>query len=188
MAQDSRFEFTPLVSFTTSATIDQKAVGVDALTFDRAVTWGGQIGYLLSPHVELEVLATKQSTAISMKSTLSANTTFGSAVVLDTTVHQFHGNLLYEFGAASRTFRPFAFGGIGATMFTADTLPNDARFSWTAGAGVKWLALKYMGLRLHARYKPTQLHSGSSSTCAPFDFCQGSLHHVEISAGAIIRY
>jgi hypothetical protein len=56
------------------------------------------------------------------------------------------------------------------------------------GGGLKWFVQEHVGLKGQARYTPTQLHDTSSSVCDPFDFCQGSLKHLEFGGGVVFRF
>ena len=175
-------EVTPLASYTTPAAIDRTAAGVEELTMDRGFTWGGQATYFFSTHVGLEALWMHQSTALSM------STTSGIGEVFSMETNQIHGNVVYQFRNDEATFRPFVFGGIGATIFSAPDLEREAKASWTVGGGLKWFLQQHVGLKAQARYNPTELSDSSSSICGPFGFCQGALKHLELAGGAIFRF
>lgn len=176
------FEITPLVSVTSSASIDRTAVGIQELTVDRSISWGSQVGYFFSTHVGLEALWTYQSTALS----LSAAS--GRAEVMTMTTEQAHGTLVYQFGSAGRTARPFVFAGFGGTFFRSPGLESETKASWTVGAGLKWFLQRTLGVEIRGRYKPTLLDDAASSTCHPFGFCQSSLNRYELAGGVIFRF
>ena len=52
------------------------------------------------------------------------------------TVRQLQGNVLYEFRTRQAKARPFVFGGIGATFFSADNLQSETKLSFDYGAGL----------------------------------------------------
>src|SRR5262249_35384343 len=142
------FEIAPLVSVTTPAAIERKAAGIQDLTIDSSVSWGSQVAWFFATHLGVEALWTYQSTGIS----LSAGS--NGAEIMELTTEQVDGTIVYAFGAAGRTVRPFVFGGLGATVFRSPGLANETKASWTAGAGLKWFPQQRFGLEMRARYKP----------------------------------
>jgi hypothetical protein len=62
------------------------------------------------------------------------------------------------------------------------------KVSWTVGGGLKWFVQEHVGLKGHARYKPTELHDAESSVSDPFGFCQRSLKSLEFAGGAVFRF
>jgi outer membrane protein W len=177
-----QFEITPLVGVTSSASIDRTAAGIQELTVDRSISWGSQVGYFFSTHVGLEALWTYQSTALSMSAVS------GRAEVMTMTTEQAHGTLVYQFGSAERTARPFVFAGLGGTFFRSPGLESETKASWTVGAGLKWFLRRKVGVAMRGRYKPTMLDDAGSSACHPFGFCQNSLNRFELAAGAVFRF
>jgi opacity protein-like surface antigen len=175
-------EVTQHVSYTTSADIDQKALGVQDLTMEGALTWGAQVTYFLTTHLGVGALWTYQSSALRM------STTSATAELFDMTVSQLHATVAYQFRDAGALLRPFVFGGVGATSFSASGLQDESKASWTVGGGLKWFVQRHVGLEVQARYKPTELRDRSSAICDPFGFCQGSLKHLDVGAGAVLRF
>jgi outer membrane protein W len=176
------FEITPLVSVTTSASIDRTAAGIQDLTVDRSFSWGSQVGYFFSTHVGIEALWTYQSTALSISAASRR------AEVMTMTTEQAHGTIVYQFGGNERTARPFVFAGLGGTLFRSPGLESETKASWTVGAGLKWFLRRKFGVEMRGRYKPTMLDDEKSSTCRPFGFCQNSLNRLELADGAIFRF
>jgi len=74
------------------------------------------------------------------------------------TIRQLQGNLLYHFGNRETKLRPFVFGGMGATFFSADDLESETKFSFGLGGGVKYFPWKSIGVRASFRYAPTTLN------------------------------
>jgi hypothetical protein len=181
-AAAQHLEFTPLVSYTTPASIDQTAAGVDEMYVGRGISWGGQATYFVSDHLGLEVLWMYQSTSLLM-STASA-----TADVFDMTTNQLHGNVVYQFGQTGASMRPFIFGGLGATFLDDPDLDGETKPSWTVGGGLKWFLHEHVGLKVQGRYKPTALRDASSDFCSPFGFCQGLLNHFEVAGGTVFRF
>jgi opacity protein-like surface antigen len=105
------------------------------------------------------------------------------------TVQQLQGNVLYQFGNRDSKLRPFVFGGMGATFFSADDLESETKFSFGFGGGVKYFPWRAIGARASFRYKPTMLNDADTvDFCDPFGFCQGALHQIEFAAGAVVRF
>ena len=177
-----QIEISPLASYTTAAELDQTALNVEDLTISRGFTWGAQGTYFVSTHVGFEVLWAYQSTALSM------STRAGDGSLFSMETNQVHGNVVYQFRDSVASLRPFVFGGVGTTIFSAPDLDTESKVSWTVGGGLKWFVQEHVGLKGQARYKPTELHDTSSSVCDPFGFCQGSLKHLEFAGGVVFRF
>ena len=111
-------------------------------------TWGVQAARLFTTHWGAEVLWTQQ------KSALEGGTASSGAFDFFTmTVRQLQGNVLYEFGAGEAKVRPFVFGGIGATFFSAADLQSETKLSFDYGGGPQ--LLRVAGHR-HACARPFQ--------------------------------
>jgi opacity protein-like surface antigen len=105
------------------------------------------------------------------------------------TAGQLHGNVVYRFNGADARLQPFAFAGLGATFFRAEDVPSETKFSFGFGGGARYFFARSIGVRGHVRYKPTMLgDTESDDFCDPFGFCQGTLHQVELAAGAVVRF
>jgi opacity protein-like surface antigen len=126
-------EVTPLVGYTTSADIERTAPGVEELSIDSGLTWGGGATYFISPRVGIDALWTYQSTGVSM------STTSGRAELFRMTTNLVHGSVVYRFGGEHATVRPFLLGGIGAAFLAARDFDDETKVAWTLGAGVTWL-------------------------------------------------
>jgi opacity protein-like surface antigen len=181
-ASARQLEITPLASFSTAAEIDQTAATVDDLSISRGFTWGAQASYFVTTHLGVEALWAYQSTVMSM----SADS--GTSDLFSMKTNQIHGNVVYQFRDGLAVVRPFVFGGIGATLFSAPDLESETKASWTVGGGLKWFVQPHVGLKAHARYTPTELSDTSATVCDPFGFCQGSLTKLEFAGGAVFRF
>lgn len=179
---DQHVEFSPSISYTTAGPIDRKAVGVDGLRVDPGITWGGQVGGFWSEHFGAEVFFLTQSTHVS----ITAGS--GTAQLLSTEVHQYHGDVIYQIGSQSRWLRPFVFGGLGMTLLKSPDFATASKASLSVGGGVKGFIWKNVGFKVQARFKPTELGSANSDSCSPFDFCQGTLKQLEIGGGPVFRF
>jgi opacity protein-like surface antigen len=177
-----RIEVSPLVGLTLSTSLENKAPTINSLRVAAGFTWGVEGTWLFSPHLGVEGLFTQQPTDMTI-------TSGGvSAELFEMTVTQYLGNVVYQPGPEDSALRLFVFGGLGATVFSADDFDSETKFAWTVGAGVKWFPASRLGARFHLRYKPTMLNDSSSGVCDPFGFCESMLHQMELAAGAILRF
>jgi opacity protein-like surface antigen len=182
-AQAQSWEVSGLAAFTPSAGLDNQAPELSDLNIAGGFTWGIQGARLFGPRWGAEVSWTHQGSA------LTVGTDAGSTDLFTMTIWQLHGDVAYHFGAPDARLRPFVFGGLGATFFSADDLESETKFSIGLGAGVKYFRWETIGIRAHFRYKPTMLNDEDAADfCDPFGFCQGTLSQVEFAGGAVVRF
>lgn len=181
-ARAQSLEVTGLLGYTNAATLDTLADNVDELSVNGALTWGAGATFFLTEHLGVEGLFMQQPTTVRM-------TAAGvSAAILDITVRQIVGNLVYQPVARTATFQPFVFGGAGVSILSGDHRDSESKFAWTVGGGVKWMPNAVVGTRLHFRYKGTRLNDGDATVCDPFGFCQDALSQLEVAAGLVFRF
>jgi outer membrane protein W len=182
-ARAQSWEVSGLAAYTPSAGLENQAPELSTLDISGGFTWGLQIGWLFTPRWGVEVLWTEQSSA------LTVGTEAGSADLFTMSIAHLHGAVVYHLGSADARLRPFVFGGLGATFFSADDLKSETKFSFGLGAGVKYFRWDRVGIRAQFRYKPTMLNDEDAADfCDPFGFCQGTLQQVEFAGGAVIRF
>jgi hypothetical protein len=181
-ARAQSWEASGLFGFTPSAAIDERASELSDVDVRGAFTWGFQGARSFTPSWGTEVLWTQQATA------LEVGTSDGKADLFTMRVRQLHGNVVYQFGHPDARWRPFAFGGLGATFFSADTVNSETKFAIDVGGGVKFWLSRAVGVRAHIRYKPTFLSDTSSDFCDPFGFCQRVLAQFEYAAALGVRF
>jgi outer membrane protein W len=181
-ARAQSLEVTPLVGYTTSADIEQKAAGVDELSIDSGLTWGGEATYFISPRVGIDALWTYQATSVSM------STRSGRATLFRMTINQLHGNLVYRFGGEQASLHPFVLAGVGGSFLAARDFDAETKLSWTLGAGLTWLVQRHVGIRVLGRYAPTIASDSSSTVCDPFGFCQATRHAFGVMTGTTFRF
>ena len=176
------WEASGLVGFTPSASIDQQANELEDLDIRSAFTWGFQGARFFGSSWGTEVLWMQQSTALEL------GTADGKADLFTMTVRTLDGNIVYQPGRADARWRPFLFGGVGATFFSADTVESDTKLSFDVGGGVKFFPWQSVGARAQFRYKPTFLNDSNEDFCVPFGFCQSVLQQVEFAGGVTVRF
>ena len=177
------FEASGFVGFTPSASIDRQAEELDGVNWEGGLTWGGQAVYFFTPRLGAEVMMTRQASGLALE------TRNGTATLFEATTRQVHFNAVYRLGSANQRLRPFVFGGLGPTFFTADDTPSETKLSWNIGAGANYMGWGSLGLRAHFRYKPILLaDEDEGDFCDPFGFCQGTLQQIEVAVGAVYRF
>ena len=183
-AEAQSWEASAFAGYTPAADIDRRAPDLNQLDVRGAFTWGVQAARLFTTHWGAEVLWTQQQSALE-----GGTASSGTFDFFTMTVRQLQGNVLYEFGAGEAKVRPFVFGGIGATFFSAADLQSETKLSFDYGAGLNYFAWRGIGMRAHARFKPTALDDKSAGdVCDPFGFCQSWLSQIEFAAGAVVRF
>jgi opacity protein-like surface antigen len=181
-ARAQSWEASGLVGFTPSAPIDQQANELDDLDIRGSFTWGVQGARFFSSSWAAEVLWTQQSTALEL------GTADGKADLFTMTVRHLDGNVVYQPGRPDARWRPFIFGGLGATFFNADSVESETKLSLDVGGGVKFFPWRSVGARAQFRYKPTFLNDSDADFCDPFGFCQNVLQQVEFAGGVTVRF
>ena len=131
------------------SSLEQHALDLTDLRLRGGFTWGIQGARFFTPHWGAEIVFTQQASA------LEAVTPAGSADLYRITLAQLQANAVYQFGDDDAQWRPFVFGGAGATFFAARDLESATKASFGLGGGIKYFPWKTIGLRGQFRYKPT---------------------------------
>jgi len=182
-ASAQSWEASGLLGYTPSVALDRRAPELTELDIRGGFTWGLQAGHLFTPRWGAELLWMQQGSALRL------GTAAGAADLFTMTIQQLHGNVLYHFANRDSKLRPFVFGGLGATFFSATELESETKFSYGLGGGVKYFPGKSIGVRASFRYTPTMLNDDETvDFCDPFGFCQGSLNQIELAVGAVVRF
>jgi hypothetical protein len=177
------WEVSGLTASAPSVSLDRQAAELSDLTVGGGFAWGIQGARLFTPQWGAEALWMQQASGYEVE------TGGGASDFFTMTVRQLHGDVLYHFGSAAAPLRPFVFGGLGATFFSADDLESETKFSFGLGGGIKYFRWDAIGVRAHVRYTPTMLNDeGSADFCDPFGFCQDALPQFEFAAGGIVRF
>jgi outer membrane protein W len=183
-AHAQSWQASAFAGYTPAVDIERRAPELSQLDVRESFTWGLQLARLFTTRWGAEVLWTQQQSALEGQTASSEAFDFFTM-----RVRHLHGNVLYEFGAGDAKMRPFVFGGIGATFFSAADLQSETKLSFDYGGGLKYFAWRGIGLRAHLRFKPTALNDKSAGdVCDPFGFCQSWLSQIEFAAGAVVRF
>ena len=193
MAQ--KVEVQPFIGYRFSNSVDVDDLTHDSLIFNQikiadGMAYGVSVGYFLTPNVEAEVAWSSQSS--DLRAITIADVEYGAG---DMTVHNFHGNILYHFGDADATIRPYILGGLGATVYSPDASAAEGKtkFSTNWGGGVKINAGKHFGVRLQGRWIPTYVGSEDYIVYDPYwGYWVLSdakyQHQFEVTAGLNLRF
>ena len=182
-ASAQSWEASGFLGYTPSVDLDRRAPELTQLDIRGGFTWGLQAGHLFTPRWGAELLWMQQGSALRLE------TEAGAANVFTMTIQQLQGYVLYHFANRDSKLRPFVFGGLGATFFSATELESETKLSYGLGGGVKYFPWNAIGARASFRYTPTMLNDDETvAFCDPFGFCQGSLQQIEFAVGAVVRF
>ena len=200
-AQDNRFEIYGLIGYTLSEGIDVQPeegddLGIDRLSPKSAFSYGLGMDFMVTENFGVGFNFAQE------KSKLRARVEgFQGLDITDMKVNNFHGILSYTFGDEDASFRPFIFGGLGATSYSPDSFEERhpqgfSRFSTTWGGGVKYFTTDHLGFRGGIRWTPTHIKSDPAGIwCDPWWpwYCwqvsnANYSHQFEMSVGIVTRF
>ncbi len=159
-------------TFSEGVEVDQQTVIgllVSEVNPKSAGSYGVNASFFIGEQAQVGFNFGQQFSTLELKST--AGTTHDAA---DMKVNNYHGVFTYNWGYSDSTFRPFIFGGLGATQYSpsdADGFPVDSstRFSTTWGGGVKFYANDNIGFNFTGRWVPTYISSSDAGIwCSPY--------------------
>ena len=181
-ARAQSIEVSGLLGYTNSAEIERTADDVDDLSFGGSFTWGAGATYFITERLGVEGLFMQQPTSVRLT---SGDVT---ADVMDLTINQMIGNVVFQPASRTASLQPFVFGGAGVSVLTARAFESESKFAWTIGGGVKWMLTQAIGARVQVRYKATSLGDDELPPCEPFGFCEDGLPQIEFAAGLVFRF
>jgi len=187
-AQD-RFELTPFGGTRFGGQIDLTTNAQNIDYFNIKSTWDyGVIGTVtIWPKFQVEAMWNREQTQLEA---ISEGSRIG---VSDATLDMFQFGPLYEFGNEHAKLKPFITGGLGFTNFHSNgALPFENRFSANVGGGVKYFFTRHVGVRLEARYSPTETSTSTGIVCGPFGCFSTRIHNYaqqgQANFGLILRF
>ncbi|MEJ2109436.1 MAG: outer membrane beta-barrel protein [Acidobacteriota bacterium] len=200
-AQENKFEIYGLLGYTFSEGVDiqpeeEDDLGIDRLSPNSAFSYGLGMDFLITENFGVGFNFAQE------KSKLRARVEgFQGLDITDMDVNNFHGILSYTFGDEDASFRPFVFGGLGATSYSPDSFEERhpqgfSRFSTTWGGGVKYFTTDHLGFRGGVRWTPTHINSDPAGIwCDPWWpwYCwqvstANYSHQFEMSVGVVTRF
>jgi hypothetical protein len=175
-AQEKRVELSGNVGYTLSDGVSGSSTTIDGEDFTRidpkdSVNYGGRLGFMVTPNVEVGGLFSLQSTTLQLGGIVTAD-------VGDEKIYNYHGYVAYNFGESDAKVRPYILGGLGATQFggvtihigdRSDTVGGNTQFSTTWALGLKMFPGPNFGIRMEARWTPTYIKSDAAGWwCDPY--------------------
>jgi outer membrane protein W len=175
-----KVEATVFGGWTFSDGVSGQAVVVPSGTFDRldpkdAGLFGLGLGVLFTDNAEGGFQWTRVSSKLVAGGVLGTK----DMDIADMSLNNYHGYLGYNFLEADSKFRPFLYGGLGATHFGSVDAPRqgakvggNTQFSTTWGAGVKYYPSPKIGVRFTTSWTPVYIKSDASGYwCDPYWGC-----------------
>jgi hypothetical protein len=149
-------------------------------TFNRldpkdSFAWGIDLGFFVGgPNAEVGFMFSQAPSKLQAGGTSTVD-------IGDMSITNYHGTFTYNWGGSDAPFRPYIFGGLGATNFGSvdystsrrtGTLNSVSRFSTTWGAGVKVYGASKVGGRFGVRVTPAYIKSDAVGWwCDPYWGC-----------------
>ncbi len=164
-----KFELAPFAGYRTGGSFTAETEEPTKITIDGDVTYGFAVGFGLDESWQIEFVWSRTETEMSERTP-----DFGSPDIklFDADVDVYHVNLLWQYGLLQDRFRPFAFGGLGATHFKPEgDFSSETRFSLGLGGGIKVFFTDNVGFRLQGRLIPTLMQADSEIYCRPHRPC-----------------
>jgi opacity protein-like surface antigen len=175
-AQEKRVELSGNIGYTLSDGVSGSSTTIEGEEFTRidpkdSVNYGGRLGFMVTPNVEVGGLFSLQSTTLQLGGVVSRD-------IGDTKIYNYHGYVAYNFGDAEAKVRPYFLGGVGATQFGSvniqigdqqQAVGGNTKFSTTWALGLKMFPSPNFGIRLEARWTPTYIKSDAEGWwCDPY--------------------
>lgn len=137
------------------------------LDLEDGVYYGAGIGFFANRNVEVGFLWDYQQTSVVAR----GNATRMS--IADTSIQNYHGVVMYNFGSPLDPIRPVLIAGLGSTYLGGfRNLDGEAKFSSIWGAGVKWFPGERFGLQFDIKWTPTYVKSQAEGYwCDPYWGC-----------------
>lgn len=170
------YEITPFFGTRIGGNIDVSGQGysnVDYLKIKNSEDFGVMAGINFWGHLEGEFMWNRQPTSLSAHNPNDGTYAYQSPLNLD--MYQF--DILYHFTRSDAKFRPYAVGGLGFSRFgsmnnvTQNLTGFNTSFSFNMGAGVKYFFTDHFGIRVEARWSPSQTTQGVGQACSYYGGC-----------------
>jgi Outer membrane protein beta-barrel domain len=200
-AQEKRIEISATVGYTFSNTIpaDDILFGdgsriIDEVGPKSGFSWGFQGDYYITNRIAAGFLWNRQQSNLRFEFPF-----YDSIDFTDMSVDNYHGVITYHFANKDSNFRPFVFGGFGATRYNPRTIgdisfEDEVEFSTTWGGGLKFYPVSKVGFKLGVRWTPTHIRTDPSGIfCNPRFGCWVIStwvysNQVELGTGILFRF
>jgi opacity protein-like surface antigen len=158
-AYSQRIEITPFAGYMFAGKLN---TADGELNFKSGGNYGLIVDFRVEEDLMIELMYNRLDTELEIK-----EQPFDSIKILtDLSIEYYQAGALYE--TEKGKFRPFAAFTIGATLFNPadETLTDEWRFSFTAGAGIKYYFVDHIGIRLQWRFMIPVYFSGGAIFCS----------------------
>jgi Outer membrane protein beta-barrel domain len=200
-AQEKRIELSATGGYTFSNTIpaDEMLFGdgsriIDEVGPKSGYSWGFQGDYSITNRIAVGALWNRQQSRLRFEFPFYESIDF-----TDMAVDNYHGVITYHFANRDSNFRPFVFGGFGATRYSPRTIgdisfEDELEFSTTWGGGLKLYPASKVGFKIGVRWTPTHIRTDPSGIwCNPRFGCWiistwVYSNQVEFGAGVLFRF
>jgi hypothetical protein len=200
-AQEKRIEISATAGYTFSNTIpsDEMLFGdgsriINEVGPKSGYSWGFQGDYSITNRIAVGALWNRQQSRLRFEFPF-----YDSIDFTDMSVDNYHGVVTYHFANRDTNFRPFVFGGFGATRYNPRTIgdisfADEVEFSTTWGGGLKVYPASKVGFKLGVRWTPTHIRTDPSGIwCNPRFGCWiistwVYSNQAEFSAGFLLRF
>jgi hypothetical protein len=169
-------------------------VAYDHILIKSGFDYGGLLDYTLFSNLEAEFIFNRQPTVFNGHDVA----TNARVDLADGRLDEYEGGLLYAFRSPESKMKPYVVGGLGLTHFYPSVLLGFGnRFSQNFGAGVKYFFSGHFGLRLEARWSPSETTTGPGIVCTgaglkAFPCYQATRPHVaeqgQVNLGFVLRF
>jgi len=164
-----KFEIAPFAGYRTGGSFNAEAEERTKITVDGGAAYGFSAGVGLDESWQIEFIWSRSETEMAERPPDFASP---AIKLYDANVDMYHVNLLWQYGLAQDRFRPFAFGGLGATHFKPEEgFSSETRFSLGFGGGIKLFISDNLGVRVQGRLIPTLMQADSEIYCRPHRPC-----------------
>jgi len=200
-AQEKRIEISASGGYTFSNLIEVGTVLYgDGLRIINQVgpksgfSWGFQGDYGITNRITVGALWNRQQSRLRLGFDFYDSLSFTGMPV-----DNYHGVITYHFANNDANFRPYVFGGFGATRYAPSTrdgvsFDDEVEFSTTWGGGLKLYPIAKLGFKLGVRWTPTHIRSDTSGIfcnsrfgCFLIDPSKYS-NQAELGAGVLFRF
>ncbi len=173
------YEVTPFFGGRVGGIIDESALGysnVDYLRIKNSENYGVMAGINFWGNFEGEFMWNRQPTSLTSHNPNDGTYAFLSNMNLD----MYQGDILYQFMSSDSKFRPFIVAGLGVSHFGVPPVQGQSvlgfsnRFAFNLGGGVKYFFNSHWGIRLEARWSPTDTTQGQGQFCDYYGNCYPS--------------
>jgi opacity protein-like surface antigen len=200
-AQEKRIEISATGGYIFSNTIpaDDILFGdgsriIDEVGPKSGYSWGFQGDYSITNRIAVGALWNRQQSRLRFEFPFYESIDF-----TDMPVDNYHGVITYHFANRDSNFRPFVFGGFGATRYSPRTIgdisfEDELEFSTTWGGGLKFYPASKVGFKFGVRWTPTHIRTDPSGIwCNPRFGCWiistwVYSNQVEFGAGILFRF